>query len=613
MMRRLALLFLCLLLCGCAQKQTVPQFTPSETAVSPLQPELSAPAGHTVEQHAGGAVTVFPANAPRILGIRALGSQLLLFSGEEATVLSLLDKDGHTILGSARLGCRLDSRDPSLQFYPDAFSYYDPVSAQTVIMDADLKELRRISAPEGLVGVPLLTSDHKTMYYCTEAGLRAWEPDTGLQRLVTGMAYDTQILTGLFRNDSLLQCTVSDNGRERVLFLSAENGRQLGCHEGPLEFTDSGSGFGAVFREGCLSSLVFGAWGSAPSALTPAEPNAAPYFLEQLCAAVTISETGDQQILFDYYDLSSGLRRAALTLSSSHYPIAMEDTADGSVYILMAGRESGCDVLYRWDTEIRKVNDTAVYTGPHYTAQAPDTEGLARCRAYAEAIGRRHGISVRIWEDALASAPWDYALEAEHLVPVLERELRLLDERLSLYPEGFFAQTASHFSSLTISLVRRLTGTAHTGSLETAGGIQHMMGRDAHVVIAVGDPTGQALYHELFHVMDTHLLTLSGAFDRWEELNPAGFSYDYDYAANAARDSGIYLQPQSRYFVDTYSMSFPREDRARIMEYAMLPGNEALFQSDAMQRKLKALCDGIREAYGLRESPETFLWEQYLP
>jgi len=45
----------------------------------------------------------------------------------------------------------------------------------------------------------------------------------------------------------------------------------------------------------------------------------------------------------------------------------------------------------------------------------------------------------------------------------------------------------------------------------------------------------------------------------------------------------------------------------------MLPGNEALFQSDAMQRKLKALCDGIREAYGLRESPETFLWEQYLP
>ena len=31
------------------------------------------------------------------------------------------------------------------------------------------------------------------------------------------------------------------------------------------------------------------------------------------------------------------------------------------------------------------------------------------------------------------------------------------------------------------------------------------------------------------------------------------------------------------------------------------------------REELKALCDGIREAYGLGESPETFLWEQYLP
>ena len=59
-------------------------------------------------------------------------------------------------------------------------------------------------------------------------------------------------------------------------------------------------------------------------------------------------------------------------------------------------------------------------------------------------------------------------------------------------------------------------------------------------------------------------------------------------------------------------MSFPKEDRARIMEYAMLPGNEELFRPQLMQAKLKALCDGIREAYGLEKAEETFLWEQYL-
>ena len=59
-------------------------------------------------------------------------------------------------------------------------------------------------------------------------------------------------------------------------------------------------------------------------------------------------------------------------------------------------------------------------------------------------------------------------------------------------------------------------------------------------------------------------------------------------------------------------MSFPKEDRARIMEYAMLPDMAHLFRAPIMQKKLAALCAGIREAYGLKKSEETFLWEQYL-
>ena len=74
----------------------------------------------------------------------------------------------------------------------------------------------------------------------------------------------------------------------------------------------------------------------------------------------------------------------------------------------------------------------------------------------------------------------------------------------------------------------------------------------------------------------------------------------------------MYLQPGKEAFIDSYSMSFPGEDRARIMEYAMTPGNEERFQSPTMQAKLKKLSQGIREAFGLRKSPEEFLWEQYL-
>ena len=74
--------------------------------------------------------------------------------------------------------------------------------------------------------------------------------------------------------------------------------------------------------------------------------------------------------------------------------------------------------------------------------------------------------------------------------------------------------------------------------------------------------------------------------------------------------SSVYLTPERRAFVDSYSMSFPVEDRARIFENAMLPGKEDLFQTDTMQAKLRAICQGIRESYDLPQEP--CLWEQYL-
>ena len=227
-------------------------------------------------------------------------------------------------------------------------------------------------------------------------------------------------------------------------------------------------------------------------------------------------------------------------------------------------------------------------------------------------MSQRFGVEILVWKDAVAEQPWDYDLEPEYLVSVIQRELKLLEQRLSYYPGNILPDTASHFTGLRICLVRAITGTAESGSLDSATGLQFLIGTDAYVALAAGEYSDRALYHELFHVMETHILNESIAFDQWDALNPAGFSYDYDYRANAQRDAGVYLEGENRAFVDTYSMSFPKEDRARIMEYAMLSGNQELFRGQIMQEKLKTLCQGIREAYGLKKSSETFLWEQYL-
>ena len=43
----------------------------------------------------------------------------------------------------------------------------------------------------------------------------------------------------------------------------------------------------------------------------------------------------------------------------------------------------------------------------------------------------------------------------------------------------------------------------------------------------------------------------------------------------------------------------------------MMPGNEEIFASETMQKKLLTLCQGIRQAFALEEDV-AYLWEQYL-
>ncbi len=227
-------------------------------------------------------------------------------------------------------------------------------------------------------------------------------------------------------------------------------------------------------------------------------------------------------------------------------------------------------------------------------------QDLTALQREATALGDRYGITILLGEEAAAAA---YGLTPETLEPVLRQGLDALEQALAAFPETMLRQTSGHFSGLTLCLVRSIEGNEEYRFLQD---------RQAYLVIALGPDLAQDLHHGLFHWMETHIFAESTAFDRWDSLNPAGFSYDYDFEANTARNSGVYLFGEHRAFVDTYSMSYPSEDRARILEYAMLPGQEAVFRPLAMQKKLQALCAGIREAFSLEDRADALLWEQYL-
>lgn len=607
----LSLLALCLLLCGCASEAPT-----AETTLPSAQTTSTAPAGlydpgSYLEESTQGALRVYPLNQSAVTGMRAMGNSLLIFSGVEETTLTLLTGEDLYITASVTLDFFLDSEDPSLRIGDRELSYFDPIRCQTIVLDGKLREVSHIAAPGDLIGSPILSDDRNTLYYCTSSAVRAWDLETGIRRCVKEMAYSQQTAAGLHAGGTVLQCQVVDGGQLRTLLLSTENGMQLSAMDSIMTLSTEGSRYYASFPTGSVQALVFGSGDASPQALTPADLTASCVFLEIPNAAITYSHLNNGDLQLAYYDLSSGQRRSALTVETQQSPTAIADTIDGKIYLLIYDDDLDCYTILRWDVRDDLQNNIN-YTGTYYTASAPDYSGLARCRDYAAQIGSQYGIEVLVWEDATAVQPWDYDFETEYLVPVIQQELEQLEQQLAQYPICVLEDTASHFTSLKICIVRQLTGTAESGSLSTATGLQFLDDTNAYVVLAAGEYAEHALYHELFHVMETHILNESIAFDQWNALNPSGFEYDYDYQTNAQRDAGVYLRGENQAFIDTYSMSFPKEDRARIMEYAMLPGNQELFRSEILQKKLLTLCQGIREAYGLKKSEEVFVWEQYL-
>lgn len=608
-----AWLLACLLLLGCsaAPPETEAATPTTETAAThPAPTEGFYEAGSALEVQTQGAVRVYPLTIENCRDIAVMGQDILLFSAADSgTILTKLTGDTLFPAAFAQADTILDAGDAAVLVNEEGVSYYDEVSRKIVILDENLREVTAISPPDNMVGIPLLSSDRGTLYYSTADSICAMDLETRIPRVLRQHAAGEATLEGVLLEGNLLQCSVCDeNGNRIIQFLSTQTGQLVRELESSVQLeTVENRYLASLWPEG-MPTLVFGTADGTPQTLhTGAQPQF--QLLPTSYAALNIS--ADSAITLDYYDLSTGLLRSTLTLEGDSFP-AVADGGEGIVWLLACDPSRSCQSLYRWDTTALSSGDDTVHTGTYYTRSNPDLSGIVQCQALAQEIGQRHGVEVLVWEDAIAARPWDYCLTEEYLVPVLQQQLTLLDQRLNNFPEGFLSQLSESFSGLTICLVRQLTGTPESGSLDTAAGIQFWGEDHAYIVLSTVTATEGSLYHELCHVIDTRVFSHSNAYDQWEALNPSGFAYDYDYAVNANRNAGEYLRDAERCFIDTYSMSFPKEDRARILEYAMTPGNEGYFQSKTMQNKLRQICIGFREAFGLKKSEDTFLWEQYL-
>lgn len=599
------LLVLVLLLSGCAREEPADETTEPGPTAPPTEPAGYYAPESQVEEQTAGAVRYFPLDRSDVLGIASMGDDLLLFSGLERTTLTKLSGENLYVSDEAELDCSIYPGTGTVQVLPQGVSYFDYNTAEIVLLNTSLDEVGRVALPAEAVGPALMAPDRNTVYYTLDDEIRSLDAATGVHRLLRQFTYPYLNLDSLQFDGQVLRCTAeSEDGIWLDVYISTETGGTLLEMEESVGLTTVADSYFMVHLSGDMEELVFGTGDAEPQTLTADYFDFLTHPVLEMNGTV-LSRTVDGALALDYFDLSTGRRTASVILPGGTVCAAVADPAESCVWLLTD--DAGSYAIYRWSPEQTPVDDDQVYSGTYYGGEAPDQTYLEDCVNYAAQISDTYGVDILISDKALA-APSGYTFEPEYQAKIIYRELSRLELALSIFPEGFLREAtgAQHRNALHICLVRGIEGEME------AGGLQYWIGSDAYIALAAGDNLEQNLYHELAHVIDTRVMSVCAAFDQWNKLNPEGFDYDYDYAANAERTGGEYLEEGNEAFIDVYSMSFPKEDRARIMEYAIGEGNARYFQSETMQKKLELWCSGIREAFGLEESPETFLWEQYL-
>lgn len=605
-------LMLALLLCGCAGKSAEPTVS---TGSSP-EPEISAPAGlyvpqSAVELNTNGAVRSFRLENGDYFDCAVVGEELILMhTNEETGVFTLYEGTNLEAVRTINLGANVAPTREQMQINAQGIGYIDMQAKAVVFLNHDFVETGRMYLPQEITGGAWLTPDWKQVYFCTEKGIHAMDLQTGISRLLLEQKAFYQEITGGFGNGEVLRYLLEiTEGQKETVLIDAKTGMALqkGEHFNAL-ITQEQQYFLTKMVRG-VRQLRFGN-GETHQVLWPAEVNAKPIMLFANHAMVMV-ESAEQQTSLSYYDLETGRRDCAVTLLGVTEVWGLQGDGKGGVWLFARDAEN-VQWLYHWDTaKSLVINELMpVYTEPLYSLETPNTEGLAQVAQNAQAVGNKFGIDVLVWQDAASAAPADQFFTAEHMTQIYDYYLPRLEQALSIFPEGMLAQTAE---KLQIALVKEIAGQPAWGTLAQADHVQFYNGNTAVVAVTLTENLERELYHGLYLALETRILSKSSAVYEWFRLNPADFKYDNSYIANLSRTDTTYITGWNMHFIDLFSMSYAKEDRATIFEYACMPGNGDYFQTTIMQEKLKRICKGIREAYGLKNVETTFLWEQYLP
>ena len=582
MKRWILVLLAVLMLCGC----TGGDKNASDTVPTTEPPGMYIPE-HGAEVATQGAVRAYEVTGDHL----ALTEDGVAVWHEGGGLCVYEIQEGRPRYRAANLGTILAVERDCVYYYDGAVCRYDYRTEKT----------KKWELPADMQGDFYLGTRTQAIYYCTEGKIWALDLKTGVSKMLKSHTAQQQALTGAYFDGAVLGWQ-TENG---MCYLSSEDGTEL-CYDNSLQLLVTQKDSYYVHRtDGMVEQTMIGTLEGKPIMVNLPREGLVPLLDANGMLQITnpdwtsIGTTGLPDVEgtlksthgdLVFYDTTTGHKIAAVTIPN--FGVCKAAVAgDGYVWLLT----DAC--LYRWQLDMSPVMDDTVYTGPVYTAQEPDTEGLAALRERIAPLTQTHGVQILIDADAVAD-PGEHVLTQEHQIEAISYMLDQLEPLFADFPEGFLKQMVAD-GDIKICLVRYVNG--------GAGYVRYWVDGDCCLAISLGADMREAFYAGLGGVVDSHILGHSRDLEYWKTWNPKGFAYLQDQSVPEK-----YAKFVGEYFVDEKAMSFINEDRARTFYYAVMPGHEELFAQPVLQKKLKAICEGIREAYDLKKSPDTYLWEQYL-
>ena len=595
MKRWLIVFAVILLLGGCADKASQIPVVETMQITTPTEPALYEDT-HEVETQTNGAVKVYTIADRKCVRMAAIGDHYLMLGTDTITLLK-----GEELAPSVKVevpGMNVNA----VSVRQDGVAYHDKEAGSIVFLNEHLREVSELVLQQTVIGDAFISNDWSNIYYCTAEGVAVLNVSTGIARML--LSYEAQWLgvTGMLQDGAVLRCAMQiDEETTRTIAIRSDTGELLEEGEDIANLVGSSKMYFFERRNGNKREYIFGSGDGQPCNFTPAEPLAVIPLPDADRVLQSIRTV--YGVTLDCYQLSTGKRIASVDLPDV-MTVECVGTEGSAMWLAVEGE------LYRWDTEKSAIEDEKVYMSYRFTRRDPDEEGLQLVENRLHALEQYYGVEIFFWEEPLELTPWEYTFETEYIPQAYDIPVGALEYAMGQFPQNFFRKATEWTKSgvLKIVLVRGIYGGQE--GYDSAAGIQYNLNGEAYLALSLQEDLEQTFYHVLGHLADAKVLSTCNAYSKWDDLNPWDFKYDNDYVKNQDRTGTKYIEGEKRYFVDHYAMSFAVEDRARILEYACMPGNEEVFASKYMQKKLKMVCSGIRQAFELPEGE--YVWEQYI-